>query len=161
MWRSDRGRLRAGFGLLRTRTYRGLRGEIWRELIERYEYRVVGTNLRTTSGFRLSKERLGLGQTPATFTYNGKGLRSLVVIAESHGVKGLYPMVTLAVNDDPVRTIYADVPGENIYEAEVFFEQEDNEIGLLFENDYFDPTFGYNRDIFVREVRLGRGTERR
>jgi tetratricopeptide (TPR) repeat protein len=161
MWRSDHGRLRAGFGLLRTRKYRGLRGEIWRELIKRYEYRVVGTDIKTASGFRLSKGRLALGQTPATFTYNGKGWRSLVVIAESYGVKGLYPIVTIAVNGDPVRAFYADVPGENVYEAEVFFERENNEVGLLFEDDFFDPTFGYNRDIFVREVRLGRGVEKR
>lgn len=159
-WRSDR-RLRDGFGLLRTRKYRGLRGEIWRELINRYEFRVAGTGLETASGFRLSKGRLALGQTPAAFTYRGKGLRPLVVIAESYGVKGLYPIVVLTVNGEPVHTFYADVPGENIYEAEVRLEKEDNEIGLVFENDFYDPAFGYNRDIFVREVRIGRGVEKR
>jgi tetratricopeptide (TPR) repeat protein len=159
-WRNDR-RLRAGFGLLRTRKYRGLRGEIWRELIKRYEFRVVGTKLETESGFRLSKGRLALGQTPATFTYEGKGLRPLVVIAESYGVKGLYPIVTLTVNGETVRTFYADVPGENIYEAEVYLKEGNNEIGLLFENDFYDPAFGYNRDVFVREVRIGCGGEKR
>ncbi len=161
IWQSDRRRLRAAFGLLRTRKYRGLRGEIWRNLIKRYEFHVVGSKLETTSGFLLSKHRLALGQTPSTFTFQGKGLRPLTVIAESYGVKGLYPIVTLTVNGEPVRTFYADVPGENIYRAEVRLENEENEIGLVFENDFFDPTYGYNRDIFVREVRIGRDAEKR
>jgi hypothetical protein len=76
-------------------------------------------------------------------------------------VKGLYPIVTLTVDGKPVRTFYADVPGENIYQAEVRLENEENEIGLVYENDFFDPTYGYNRDIFVREVRIGRDAEKR
>jgi len=161
IWRGDRRRLRAGFGLLRTGNYRGLRGEIWRTLRKRYGVRFTGKKLETTSGFLLTKRRLALGQTPATLTFDGGGRRPIAIIAESYGVQGLYPIVTLTVNGEPVRTFYADVPGENIYHAEVRLREEENEIGLVYENDFLDPTYGYNRDIFIREVRIGRDAEKR
>jgi hypothetical protein len=160
LWRSER-LLPAGFGLLRTREYKGLRGEIWRKLIKRYKFRVVGAKLETDSGLPLSKRRLALGQTPATFDYKGKGLRPLVLITESYGVEGLYPIISLTVNGETVRTFYADVPGENVYEAEINLEKENNEIGLLFENDFYDPALGHDRDVFVREVRIGPAREER
>jgi len=159
LWDADRTNFRAAFGLLRTGKYKGLRGEIWRTLGEHYEVYVVGSDLATTSGFRLPKHCLALGQTPATFIFLGSGVRPVAIIAESYGVKGLYPIVAFTVNGEPVRTFYADVPGENIYEAGVYFGREENEIGLSFENDFVDPTYGYNRDIFIREVRIGRAAE--
>jgi len=160
LWAQDKNDFRAAFGLLRTADRRGLRGEIWRSLIKRYKFRVTGSMLETTSGFLLTKHRLALGQTPATFTFEGQGLRPVVVIAESYGVKGCYPIFTLTVNGEPVRTFYANVPGESTYPAEISLVNEENEIGLVFENDFFDPTYGHNRDLYVREVRIGREGEK-
>lgn len=155
IWQSDRRRLRAAFGLLRTREYLGLRGEIWRNLGKRYPDFCVGTELEATDGFRLSKGRLSLGRKPATVTLYGGGRRTIAVIAESYSALGLYPIVTLTVGGNPVRTFYMNVPGEDIYRTEVDLGPGGKRVGLVFENDYADPGRGLDRNVFVREVRIG------
>jgi tetratricopeptide (TPR) repeat protein len=161
MWRGDHGRLRAGFGLFRTRRYRGLRGEIWRSLIRRYPNFWTGAKLDATDGFPLTKRRRSLGRKPATFTFGGAGRRAVVVIAESYGASGLYPIVTLDVNGAPVHTFYMNVPGENIYRGFVEFGPGEKRIGLTYENDYADPGRGLDRNVYLREVRIGGEKESR
>lgn len=155
LWRGDRRRLHAAFGLLRTRTSRGLRGEIWRGLGTRYPDVCVGTELDATDGFRLSKQRLSLGRKPATLTVGGGGRRTIAVIAESCGALGLHPIVALTVDGNAVRTFYMNVPGEDIYRTEVDFGAGGKRVGLVFENDYAEPARGLDRNVFVREVRVG------
>lgn len=155
IWQSDRRRLRAAFGLLRTREYLGLRGEIWRDLGKRYPDFCVGTELEATDGFRLSKGRLSLGRKAAALTFYGGGRRTIAVIAESYSALGLYPIVTLTVGGNPVRTFYMNVPGEDIYRTEVDLGPGGKRVGLVFENDYADPGRGLDRNVFVREVRIG------
>ncbi len=155
IWQSDRRRLRAAFGLLRTREYLGLRGEIWRDLGKRYPDFCVGTELEATDGFRLSEGRLSLGRKAAALTFYGGGRRTIAVIAESYSALGLYPIVTLTVGGNPVRTFYMNVPGEDIYRTEVDLGPGGKRVGLVFENDYADPGRGLDRNVFVREVRIG------
>jgi tetratricopeptide (TPR) repeat protein len=155
LWRSDRRRLRAAFGLLRTREYLGLRGEIWRSLGTRYPDFYVGTELEATDGFRLSKGRLSLGRKAAALTVYGGGRRTIAVIAESYSALGLYPIVTLTVGGNAARTFYMNVPGEDIYRTAVDLGPGGKRVGLVFENDYADPSRGLDRNVFVREVRIG------
>lgn len=161
MWRGNHGRLRAGFGLLRTRRYRGLRGEIWRSLIRRYPNFWTGAKLEATDGFPLTKRRRSLGRKPATLTFRGAGRRAVVVIAESYGASGLYPIVTLDVDGAPVHTFYMNVPGENIYRGFVEFGPGEKRISLTYENDYADPGRGLDRNVYLREVRIGGEKESR
>ncbi len=155
LWAGDRKNFRAGFGLLRTADYAGLRGEIWRALRRRYGNCFVGSVLQATDGFPLSKRRLSLGRLPATLTFRGSGRRPAAVIAEGYAVHGLYPIVTLTVNGRAARTFYMNVTGEDIYETTIQLEKGPNEVGLIFENDYVDPGRGLDRNVFVREVRIG------
>lgn len=161
LWDDDPADLRAAFGLLRTGAYRGLRGEIWRVLGKRYGQYFVGTELDHTDGFPLTKRRLSLGREPAALTFRGAGARPLAVIAEGYGAQGLYPVVTLTVNGKPVRTFYLNVPGEDIYETTVDLGPGENRVGLIFENDYADPGRGFDRNVYVREVRIGGENEGR
>jgi len=155
LWAADRENFRAAFGLLRTADYAGLRGEIWRALQRRYENFFVGSKLRAADGYPLSKRRLSLGRSPATLTFRGGGRRPAAIIAEGYAVHGLYPIVTLTVNGRAARTFYMNVTGEDIYETTVQLEKGPNEVGLIFENDYADPGRGLDRNVFVREVRIG------
>jgi tetratricopeptide (TPR) repeat protein len=161
MWRRDRKNLRAGFGLLRTRRYPGLRGQIWRRLIKRYPNFWTGARLEATDGFPLPKRRLSLGRTPATLTFRGAGRRTVVIIAESYGASGLFPIVTLDVDGEPVRTFYMNVPGENIYTVTVEFGPGEKRVGVLYQNDYADPGRGLDRNVYLREVRIGGEKESR
>jgi len=155
LWAGDRENFRAAFGLLRTADYAGLRGEIWRALGRRYGNFFVGSKLKATDGLILSKRRLSLGRLPATLTFRGSGRRPAAIIAEGYAVHGLYPIVTLTVNGRAARTFYTNVTGEDIYETTVELQNGLNEVGLIFENDYADPGGGLDRNVFVREVRIG------
>jgi tetratricopeptide (TPR) repeat protein len=155
LWDDDRTDFRAAFGLLRTGKYLGLRGEIWRNLGKRYGQYFVGTELDAADGFPLTKRRLSLGRKAATLTFDGGGSRPIAVIAESYAAQGLYPIVTLTVNGNPARTFYMNVPGEDIYETSVALGAGENRIGLIFENDFADPGRGLDRNVYVREVRIG------
>jgi tetratricopeptide (TPR) repeat protein len=161
IWGSDRDDFAAAFGLLRTGNRRGLRGAIWRTIRKKYPKVIVGSKLEAGDGFVLSKHRLSLGRTPATFLLKGKGRRGIAVIAESYAAEGLFPIVELSVNGRPARTIYMNVPGENIYELSVELDAERNEIGLLFTDDYADPDSGVDRNVYVREVRLSGERDKR
>ena len=154
IWDRDPDNFAAAFGLLRTGNYPGLRGEIWRGMGKRYPHAIVGTKLDAVDGLALTKRRLSLGRTPATFLFRGKGRRNAAVIAESCAADGLFPIVELTVNGNPVRTFYMNVPGENIYEASLDLDAEENRIGLLFANDYADRERGADRNVYVREVRI-------
>jgi tetratricopeptide (TPR) repeat protein len=161
MWGSDWDDFAAAFGLLRTANYHGLRGTIWRTIRIKYPKVIVGAKLDAGDGFALSKHRLSLGRTPATFLCKGKGRRGIAVIAESYAAEGLFPIVELSVNGRPARTIYMNVPGENIYELSVELDAERDEIGLLFINDYADEERGVDRNVYVREVRLSGERDKR
>ena len=54
---------------------------------------------------------------------------------------------------------YLAVPGENIYETTVDLAAGENELAVLFENDYADHERGLDRNVFVREIRLSRESE--
>ncbi len=155
LWASDRENFRAAFGLLRTADYAGLRGEIWRALGRRYGDFFVGGKLEAADGYPLTKNRLSLGRLPATLTFRGSGRRPAAIIAEGYAAHGLYPIVTLTVNGRAVRTFYMNVTDEDIYETTVELENGSNGVGLIFENDYADPGRGLDRNVFVREVRIG------
>jgi hypothetical protein len=156
LWARDKNNFRAGFGLLRTADRHGLRGEIWRNLGRCYSHYYVGAKLDAADGFPLSKHRLSLGRSPARLTFTSGGRRRLALLAESSGGEGLYPLVTLTVNGEPAESFYLAVPGENIYETEVDLPPGENEIAVLFENDYADADRGLDRNVFVREIRLSR-----
>jgi tetratricopeptide (TPR) repeat protein len=160
-WDYDRDNFAAAFGLLRAANYRGLRGAVWRTIRKKYPKVVVGAKLDAVDGLALTKRRLSLGRTPATFLCEGEGRRDVAVIAESYAADGLFPIVELSVNGRPARTIYLNVPGENIYEVTLDLDAERNEIGLLFTNDYADPERGVDRNVYVREVRISGDSNKR
>lgn len=161
MWGADWDDFAAAFGVLRTANYHGLRGTIWRTIRKKYPDVIVGAKLDAGDGFALTKHRLSLGRTPATFHCKGKGRRGVAVIAESYAADGLFPIVELSVNGRPARTLYMNVPGENIYELNLNLDAERNEIGLLFTNDYADPERDVDRNVYVREVRLSGERDKR
>lgn len=154
MWDSDPDNFAAAFGLLRTAKIRGLRGAVWRTIRIRYPKVIVGAKLDAVDGLALTKHRLSLGRTPATFAFEGEGRRGVAVIAESYAAEGLFPIVEISVNGEAARTLYMNVPGENIYEVTLDLDAERNEIGLLFTNDYADPERNVDRNVYVREVRI-------
>lgn len=155
LWQADRDDFRAAFGVLRTSGDRKVRGRIWRRLGKRYPDYFVGSNLEAEDGFPLTKHRLSLGRTAATITVEAEGRRAVAVIAEAYDALGLYPLVTLTVDGDAVRTFYMNTPGEDIYEAVVELPPGESELGVLFENDYADPATGLDRNVFLREIRIG------
>ncbi len=155
LWETDAADYAAAFGLLRTHDYVGLRGAVWRALRSRYRFAMVGDALRAPDGYRLSKHRLSLGRDAATFVCPGPGRRPFALIAESFPAEGLYPIVTVSVNGRVARTFYLFVAGENIYETIVTLGAGDNVVAVRFENDYAEAARGLDRNVYVREVRLG------
>lgn len=153
LWEREPRDLHAAFGLLRTGRL-DLRGKIWNELARQYPLPFVGTRLAAADGFRLSKHRLSLGRTPAALIVHGPGRRRVAVIAEAYPAADLYPIVTLAVDGVPTRTFYMNVPGESLYETEIYFPGPRNVLTLNYENDYADADAGMDRNVFIREVRL-------
>ena len=153
LWDADPDNFAAAFGLLRTANYAGLRGAIWRTIRKKYPEVIVGAKLDAVDGFALTKHRLSLGRMPATFHCRGEGRRDVAVIAESYAADGLFPIVDISVNGEPARTLYMNVPGENVYEVALDLDAPRNEIGLIFTNDYADPERGVDRNVYVREVR--------
>lgn len=156
-WRADPGNLDAAFGLLRTREYVGLRGEVWRVLSERYPAHRVGAELEADDGMVISKNRRSLGRAPATMILKGPGRRRVAIIAESQPAKGLYPMVVLSLNGRALRRWYMNESGEGLYAAVIDLKPGPNVLGLWFENDFADAGKGVDRNVFIREIRMGHG----
>lgn len=161
MWDSDPDNFAAAFGLLRTANRRGLRGAVWRTIRNKYPKVIVGAKLDAVDGLALTKRRLSLGRTPATFPCTGEGPRDVAIIAESYAADGLFPIVEISVNGEPARTLYMGVPGENVYEVTLELDAGRNEIGLLFTNDYADAERGVDRNVYVREVRISGERDKR
>jgi len=123
---------------------------------ERWPDVFLGSDLSAPDGYKLTKYRMSLGRSPATFQYEGTGRYRVVIIAEAYAAYGLFPILSLSQDGREVRKFYMNVPGEHIYSTVVTLAPGKHTFSLLFENDYVSEYESEDRNVFIREVRLGR-----
>ena len=155
LWRADPGDLAAGLGWLRAGEVVGARGEVWHAMGRLYPKVLRGARLTTPDGLVISKGRLSLGRTAATAKVWGPGRKRLALIAEGTAFGGLYPIVAVTVNGAPVRTFYMDAPGEAFYGTTITLRPGWNVVGVRYGNDDADPRGGGDRNVYLRELRVG------